>query len=141
VSTTPTAPMGAATDVYIAGSGNWSTPTNWSLGQPPLLPGDDAILQAGTNSLVVVTFDANANATKLGSLAINSTTAGSVALLQSLNTLISQIENVGSNGAGTYNQNGGMNQASALYLGFGSGGAGTYNLSNGATLDVGTVEE
>src|SRR5207249_2353543 len=105
-------------------------------------PGDDAILQAGTNTAVVVTFDANALATNLASLSINSTTAGSISLFQSMNMLVSQVDYVGSNGAGTYNQKGGVHTANTLYLGFASGGAGIYNLSNSATLNVlGTVEE
>src|SRR5437588_3422623 len=71
----------AATDTYIGTIGYWYAPASWSLGHFPF-SGDDAILQAGTNAAVIVTFDEFALATNLATLSINSTTAGAVSLFQ-----------------------------------------------------------
>jgi hypothetical protein len=140
-------PARAASKIWIGPSGNWSTKVDWAPeGQPA--SGDSATLTNGTNSVVLVTYDASATATNLAALTIDATNAGAISLSQAQGNLtVNGAEIIGLNGSGALNLSGGgthhvtLGGVNGLYLGFGGGASGTVNLFAAGVLNVSAGEE
>src|SRR5207248_1331476 len=77
----------ANTDTWNDGSGNWSTPGNWSLGSVPAA-GDTVNLTQSDGTSRIVTYDAAATSgAGFAQLTIDATGSGSMGLSQVLGTL------------------------------------------------------
>jgi hypothetical protein len=128
-----------ASDSWVGstfGSDNWSTPTNWSLGhQPGNL--DEAFLAGSSFQGTSVIYDAAATATNLSSLTLDSAALRPITLYQSVNSLTTAIEFVGSNRTGNLNISGGTHTVKgALFFGNIAGSSGNGSLSDGTLNTV-----
>jgi hypothetical protein len=141
----PAAAQPAADKNWIAGTGNWNVPGNWSHGVPT---GGDAVNIVFTDGIArTVTYDVSAPA--LGLLTIDLTGPGasastlSMASNHSLTAAAiivggySGITGLPTSGRGALTQSAGTTTISSgvdLGLGYGTGSSGTYTLSGGALV-------
>ena len=121
---------------WVAGTGNWFTPGNWTFGAVPSASRAAYIDNGGTAQ--ISSGKAIAQYLMIGYMPSDS---GSVTMSGGTLAINSGLEWVGSLGVGTFNQTGGLNTTGALYL----GGRGTfgpqpdlYNLQGG-TLEATTI--
>jgi hypothetical protein len=113
----------------------WTTASNWSPAGEPGTGDDVFVTQSGFFPETVI-YNTLANPT-LYSLTIDATGWGKITLQQSGNALTADIETVGLDGKGVYDQSGGSNTVNTfLYLGYNPTGKGTYNLSGSGSLSA-----
>lgn len=139
----------AATKNWIAGSGNWNTPGNWSSAGVPGA-GDDVNIKLTDGIARTITYDYPGPAVTLNSLGINLTGAGAATttLQMSANNLTTGELDVGwsgfggSGGRGTFTQSGGVTTVNGpgLYVGVNATDIGTYNLSGTGAVATNTIE-
>jgi hypothetical protein len=131
----------AATDNWQVGSGNWSTPGNWTTGLPA--DGDQISITESDAVNRVITYDYSGTNTFL-SLTLDNTGTGINTLSQSAHALSIFSEQIGYEGNGVVNQSGGthtirgggLSLAVLALNGFPLNGSGTYNLSGSGSLTV-----
>ena len=136
-----------ASETWTAGSGNWSTTTNWSTNSLPA-GADTASISPSDGVDRTVTYNYTGPAVTLSNLTVNLTGAAgnsTTTFSMAANTLSSNNESIGysgnaTNGIGAFNQAGGSNNVSTLYLGRNASDTGAYSLSGFATLSVATTE-
>ena len=133
----------AATCAWNVFDGNWSVAGNWN---PSFVPdaGDTVNIIDSDGVSRTITYDYTGSAVTLGFLTIdltNGTPDDTQTFFMSANNLTAFSEYVGnsgagSNGSGTFNQNGGVNTITGigLYLGENATDSGYYNLSGTGTL-------
>jgi hypothetical protein len=138
-------PSTAADRFWACGNGLWDS-TCWSavmggaatLGQPQ--NGDNAFLyNSGATNVTVNYANTLYPSAVLGTLYVNATGSGTMALSQTKDSLASFDETIGSTGTGSYSQSGGMNTVYYnLNLGFSAGSTGSYFLSGTGSLSANT---
>lgn len=124
----------AVTRDWIAGDGNWSEPSNWTPAGEPAA-GDIANISFSSGVAQTVNYDYTGPAATLNSLRVDLTGSlfQATVLSMSANELSATTEYVGENGRGTFNQSGGTNTVTNLYVGFAVGSSGSYALSGAGT--------
>jgi hypothetical protein len=133
-----------ATETWTAGSGNWSTASNWNGGSGPVPgAGDTVNITDSDNPDRVITYDYSGPAVTLGYLTVDNDGAGTNTLsMTSASTALSAaLEYLGDSnssvfpGWGVLIQSAGSNAlTNSLYLGFGAADAGFYTLSGTGNL-------
>lgn len=135
---TRTAPAFAVNSNWLTnvGSGNWSLPSNWSLGVPTQFTTVNIVHADSINRIVV--YDNAGTNNRFATFNLNNTgSGGDVLSFGDDKSISANIENVGFNGgSGGFNQMGGTHTLDALILG-NQGGTGAASLSAGM-LQVGT---
>ena len=117
-----------AQDYWSVMSGNWSVVENWNAGLPN--SNSDAYIANGGTATVTLPDEMCINLYLGDPTSIN---AGTIQI--SAGSLYSLNEYVGNNGAGTFNQSGGVNNIyNSLYVSAASGSTGSYTLSGGQLL-------
>ncbi len=155
---------GATTDSWTAGTGNWSFASNWtnaSSGHTVPATGDTVDITGASILNFTVTYDYTGSAVSLNSLTLDQGGSNIVShgatLSMAANNLSASLEDIGdtanggSNGRGTFNQSGGVNNVlgtgglfnfpGALNLGIEASDLGTYNLSGNGVLQAGFSDE
>jgi hypothetical protein len=133
----------AANDIFNnPNGGNWSTPSNWSLGfQPGNL--DDATINGGGIFGSTVNYDAAATAFNLNILTLDWSRRTPRGLSQSLNTLSTYTEFVGFNQVGSLDLSGGshlVTGSDGMYVGYHGTATGFVGLSGVGALSVASYE-
>ena len=119
-----------AADNYMQGT-TWSDPDDWSLHSPPA-NGDNAFITGSSPGDLTVLFDYHYTPPGLGSLTVDNTGGGSMALSVPANSLVATVGCVGKAGQGAILQTGGtVSLSSQLLLGENAGSSGRYELSLG----------
>jgi hypothetical protein len=135
-------PAVASDSVWIGGTSDWATPTNWN---PTGVPTTTAIIQASSSSTQTVTYDYTGPALNLIDVYVVNTSSGNEILSIPSGTLAANKELVGGyvNGAfdnGAIDQNGGDNTViSTLQIGGPGGNDCVYSLSGGS-LSTSTID-
>lgn len=133
-----------AVDRYWVGNSNfWDVPTSWSFapggiggaGMPQ--DGDNAFVISSAFNVTVTRDDATPSYTGPGPafVMLDGSGAAVTTLFQTANRMAADGERVGFNGRGQYNQIGGSNVVTNLWLAGNTGSAGTYTL-NGAAASI-----
>src|ERR1700722_2946124 len=130
----------ASTDSWIAGSSNWNSPVNWSLGVVPGTLGPVSISDNDAQDRTI-TYDYIGSTVTLSTLTVVNIGGGTNALTIGGNNsgLLATTELIGNSGSGStlsgvgvLIQSASMNTVSTLYLGFNSRDTGTYLFQDGA---------
>lgn len=126
---------GAATDTWIAGSGNWSDAGNWSGGVP--VNGSSVLIGETDGVARTITYDYTGPTAEIELLVSLDGATGSSAdtISMSANTLTAFDPVFGNHGNGAMDQSGGtFTTDGKLFLGVFTGSNGWYTLGNNGTL-------
>ncbi len=123
--------LGAVTYWNVT-SGNWSTGTSWTAGEPT---GTDQAYIGAFPGVSSGTATINQSGEVCQSLYVGSAVSDSGTVIMTAGSLqVGMYEHVGAYGRGHFDHSGGSHSAENLYLGVNSSAAGTYALSGDATL-------
>src|SRR5689334_17632419 len=111
-------PLSAAEKDWNDGSDNWSNPAAWTPAGVPAA-GDDAIISFNDDVARTITYDYTGPDVVLNSLTVDlqGAVTNTITLSMAANSLTANIEFIGLNGSGTFNQSGGTNTAGSLRMG------------------------